>query len=348
LLDLEVELNTCGNELILILSKCKRHNELANIDNDICLNWNKVELSPFSERLEQPSGNQNLAVIDPTITCEMKTKYHDENNLCVNIVNEESNNYNSRCSPQHEASRDNQVDSSFSDLNSFGTEKFVVNKNCNQDLDKSNEYCKTKTEENHDSDTEQQKFNEIDSESSIEADDSCLGCVCGVTHKRPIPVFWIQCDYCDLWYNSSPVCLGFDEDEAKKKSTWKCPSCVLCDDRHDICKNETDTNWKCKNCNLPNSSQRNRCKACYSYRDEKKDESEINSSLVKRSILPVGTVVDVAKRTWPGMNKLGGVARITDCKSSNGTTDVLYSVRYILENKRELDIAAKYVSVYRD
>ena len=48
----------------------------------------------------------------------------------------------------------------------------------------------------------------------------------------------------------------------------------------------------------------------------------------------------------PGMNKLGGVARITDYKSSNDT--ILYSVRYILENKREFDIEAKYVSLYCD
>lgn len=60
--------------------------------------------------------------------------------------------------------------------------------------------------------------NEIESEWE-EDENSWLGCVYGGTHEEPTPVFWIQCDTCDAWYNCDPKCVGFKIN--KKPSNWE-------------------------------------------------------------------------------------------------------------------------------
>lgn len=52
-----------------------------------------------------------------------------------------------------------------------------------------------------------------------------LGCVCGQTHGSPIPVFWLQCDVCDAWYNVASKCVGFDEAKVNSTTHWSCPDC---------------------------------------------------------------------------------------------------------------------------
>lgn len=46
-------------------------------------------------------------------------------------------------------------------------------------------------------------------------------------------------------------------------------------------------------------------------RDEEKDESS--------SFFPIGTVVDVMPRLWPGINKPGGVGRVYGVHYDEGT-----------------------------
>lgn len=57
----------------------------------------------------------------------------------------------------------------------------------------------------------------------------CLwkGCVCGVTHSSPTPVFWICCDGpCNDWYNVSPTCIGMSETKAEASAVWRCRQCA--------------------------------------------------------------------------------------------------------------------------
>jgi hypothetical protein len=56
------------------------------------------------------------------------------------------------------------------------------------------------------------------------------------------------------------------------------------------------------------------------------------------TMFPVGTIVDIESRTWPGVNKPGGVARIT---ALNG--DGTFNVAYVLGGK-ETNIEAAYIS----
>jgi len=61
---------------------------------------------------------------------------------------------------------------------------------------------------------------------SSEPDDgnAWAGCVCGRVHEKQVPVFWISCDECGTWYNVSSECVGFTELQAKSFDTWICYS----------------------------------------------------------------------------------------------------------------------------
>jgi hypothetical protein len=64
------------------------------------------------------------------------------------------------------------------------------------------------------------------SENEWEEDDNpWAGCVCGEIHESPTVVFWIQCEGCEAWYNVAESCVGFDEEAAQSKSHWNCRAC---------------------------------------------------------------------------------------------------------------------------
>ena len=82
-----------------------------------------------------------------------------------------------------------------------------------------------------------QKNNDADQVCLVDAHDSMdlslnaeteplmLSCTCGKTHLETKSVFWIQCDKCDIWYNVSPRCVGFDHDQAIHLDCWFCLEC---------------------------------------------------------------------------------------------------------------------------
>ncbi|KAG7396633.1 hypothetical protein PHYBOEH_001966 [Phytophthora boehmeriae] len=78
--------------------------------------------------------------------------------------------------------------------------------------------------------------------------------------------------------------------------------------------------------------------------------SETNNAEVEvdeQNALAVGTTVTVAKRTWPGMNKLGGAGRIQKVNEEilpEGTVRFTYNVRYVLGGS-EKNVERKYISV---
>jgi hypothetical protein len=84
----------------------------------------------------------------------------------------------------------------------------------------------------------------------------------------------------------------------------------------------------------------------------KPDESSSPSCSNKSDKSPkfdVGTLVFVKSRTWPGMNKLGGVARVTKVHVANNVLDcVKYDVSYVIETRREKMIEEKFVSLHTE
>lgn len=143
-----------------------------------------------------------------------------------------------------------------------------------------------------------------------------LGCVCGETHEKPVPVFWVQCDSCDAWYNCSSSCVGFTEDEAKKINDWMCPDCLLTEkgmiSNYDLSK------------------------------DNKPLKSPFGNNKNSKSAIQIGSIVDVQDRTWIGSNKPGGVAKVIDVHIDSDDC-ITYDVKYVLENRTEKNIESEYI-----
>lgn len=81
------------------------------------------------------------------------------------------------------------------------------------------------------------------------------------------------------------------------------------------------------------------------------DETISLSNDARSKKFEVGTLVYVKSRTWPGMNKLGGVARITKVHLPTGNTVndcVKYDVAYVIESRREKLVEERFVTVHTD
>jgi hypothetical protein len=67
-----------------------------------------------------------------------------------------------------------------------------------------------------------------DSETWKEDENAWNGCVCGKIHVKkddPDNVFWIQCESCESWYDVSKKCVGFNIEQAKATEHWNCWAC---------------------------------------------------------------------------------------------------------------------------
>ena len=173
---------------------------------------------------------------------------------------------------------------------------------------------------------EQSDENGASGEDEPEWDDDSnpwLGCICGETHKSPMPVFWIQCDSCDAWYNCTSTCVGFSKKEALDKVDWECPDCAPFD------KNTAP-------------AANNRDRANNSMADVITPKK--TSDFVDRGEgipIPIGTVVEVEARTWSGSDKPGGVAKIIGFHEAED--DTLYDVQYVLGGT-ESNVESEYIS----
>ncbi|EEY69095.1 uncharacterized protein PITG_05278 [Phytophthora infestans T30-4] len=77
------------------------------------------------------------------------------------------------------------------------------------------------------------------------------------------------------------------------------------------------------------------------------EPKDAETELDEDTPLEVGTTVNVAKRTWPGMNKLGGVGRIKKVNEeiiANGRRRFTYNVAYVLSGS-DRNVERKYISV---
>ncbi|KAG6949575.1 hypothetical protein JG688_00014566 [Phytophthora aleatoria] len=77
------------------------------------------------------------------------------------------------------------------------------------------------------------------------------------------------------------------------------------------------------------------------------EPKDAEADVDEQTPLDVGTTVNVAKRTWPGMNKLGGVGRIKKVNEDtlpNGKKRFTYNVAYVLSGT-DKNVERKYISV---
>lgn len=96
-----------------------------------------------------------------------------------------------------------------------------------------------------------------------------------------------------------------------------------------------------------------RNRASPSYVHQQSTKSQLESPLNRSKIFEVGAIVRVQSRTWPGVNKLGGVAKIVRRHyfSANGdlspSSQAVYDVSYILGGK-EKDVDACFLNLHED
>ena len=166
---------------------------------------------------------------------------------------------------------------------------------------------------------EQSDENGASGEDEPEWDDDSnpwLGCICGETHNIRIPVFWVQCDSCDVWRNCASACVGFSKEEALEKDDWECPDCAPFD----------------KN-TVPAANNRDRANDSM--------EDMITPNKISVTPIPIGTVVEVEARTGPRSNKPGGVAKIVGFHEAED--DIFYDVQYVLGGA-ESRVDSEYIS----
>ena len=76
-----------------------------------------------------------------------------------------------------------------------------------------------------------------------------------------------------------------------------------------------------------------------------------NKDTSKATAFDVGTVVFVESRTWSGINKPGGVARVIKVhvpNTFNSIDSIKYDVSYIIEKRKETMIEGEFVSLHSD
>lgn len=178
-----------------------------------------------------------------------------------------------------------------------------------------------------------------------------FGCVCGVVH-RSLPVFWIQCESCESWYNVSSDCVNFSQEEAEKIS-WTCLGCPPLDDEDSqrphsiilegrntenlisnapICPKATDAPQPDHIWASANEANTSASRALQrSDREPSKDE-----------VHPNGTLVFIQEHGWPGVSNEAGVAKVLSSKIDE-EGDLLYDVKYIVGCTKR-GILAEFVS----
>ena len=188
-----------------------------------------------------------------------------------------------------------------------------------------------------------------DEEESMSSESNTNGCVCGKVHPPPIAVFWILCDKCDEWYNVANDCVGFGREEAQEMETWNCWSCTRPqkdEKRKSVEKDAYNSNDVPITDDILQTKAKEKIEIDYSSSDESYKNPE-DKFLPPTETFSVGAVVNVIKRTWPGVNKLGGVGKIQEVHGSIEKNDLNYTIVYILGG-REKNVDAKYVSEVSD
>ncbi len=360
-LELEVLLDMCGPELILAVSK---YNKTVKGVEDV----NTVSHSSGDKMLSKGLGWNELGegvndifddvskICEPDIQCdEMIT---DNTTLCYRDSNS-----------SHDLIEKDDNATEIKELKDMDQDSIVANSSELENGSSSDEGSINQSTKEVENETD------VDNKSLGQDTDTCgdctetwsddenpwLGCICGKTHRKPIAVFWIQCDDCQAWYNVSSKCVGFDEDEAENRNVWRCNACAISDQEdNENCEKATNiSNYGENDYSLITPTKKDTVKTrglsqCGNIGNlprktsndaERKSKIDIPTKADMHKSIAVGTVVNVAKRTWPGVNKLGGVAKVERViVSEDDSCEFRYDVRYILGG-REKNIEDEYVSL---
>jgi hypothetical protein len=147
--------------------------------------------------------------------------------------------------------------------------------------------------------------------SLYEGEEPWLSCICGKTHPSPIHVFWIQCDGCKSWYNVSPKCTGFDQDQAKSLERWHCPACI---------KNLLGDHAASVNSRI---AEKNTCIS-------KKLQNQVEEAVENKGRPRIFSVNELVVVNYNLTGDVGKVVQVHIDYDKNGEQVVSYDIRYLL------------------
>ena len=360
-LELEVLLDMSGPELILAVSK---YSDTVKGTEDIDIVSRSLGDKMLSKGLgwnELGEGENDIfysdsKICEPNIHCDElitdnKTLYHCDSSDSVDLIEKDDNTTEIKITK--DVDYDLIVAPSSGQENGFSLDERSIDQPTIEDENETDDDNKSLGQDT-----------DIDgdcTETWSDDENPWLGCICGKTHRKPTAVFWIQCDDCQAWYNVSPKCVGFDEDEAENKNVWRCNACAPSDqeDNKNYEKTKNISNYEDNDCSLITPTKKDTVKRKEFSQREKieilsrktpndtqtKTEIDTPRKADIHNFITIGTVVNVAKRTWPGVNKLGGVAKVERViASEDDSCDFRYDVKYILGG-REKNIEDEYVSL---
>lgn len=171
------------------------------------------------------------------------------------------------------------------------------------------------------------------------------GCVCEKIHPVRDPVFWIQCEGCQSWYNVYHGCIGFSESQAQVLA-WNCPFC--CSSSHG--KSETqEYEWtgQLSGFHAPEDDD-DATMAVVPV--AKVPRRPTTASTLKNPVdqahavvFQPGQLVYVQKHSWPGVDNPEGAARVLQ-EYKDDDSNQMYDVKYVVERTTARGILAQFIA----
>jgi hypothetical protein len=199
----------------------------------------------------------------------------------------------------------------------------------------------------------QECCSESEHDSITDDGNAWCACVCGEVHKKRgvhKEIFWIQCECCQTWYDSSSRCLGFSQRRAESVywTCWGCPEEKACQPESQ----GTDASTGSKPQRVSSSpirTEKGRCNSRSPARKKRKNEKGDRSQsggaarisvypLVKservHEVFAEADLVFVDEHAWPGVNNPEGIAEVLKAYIDDDG-DQVYDIRYIVGGKRK-------------
>lgn len=335
---LEIELDVCGSELQLAVSRFRDTSRLeerlreienfavAELDKALNDKYNLDWIDAFQERpvptkspCNYPVANNNTALLSPPLigTSNRSSSHHPAKMLAGNM--------------------------SVSGVENFCVEHSETN---------------TKTAANDIPRDDEKDGVTVQNDEDAQNDSPYVanGCVCGVTHSR-LPFFWICCDECGAWYCNAEKCTGMTKEEASQLSTWLCPACEECpagtvefrpkeiDRASRVISPPLVAAYGVNNTKSTEEIEGEQTKVCLVTSERSSIEIEGLTRGRTTSVdeaFSKDDIVYVKEHAWVGVDNPAGIAKILESRIDEHG-DRVYDIRYVVGGSRK-NVFSRYIS----
>jgi hypothetical protein len=200
----------------------------------------------------------------------------------------------------------------------------------------------------------QDRGNESDQDDNKDDGNAWCGCVCGKLHRKSgkhKEIFWIQCEVCSTWYDSSSHCLKFTQRQVESVN-WKCWGC----DEDRTTQTESPDANTCTVSRVvsristsPMASEQQRLSSQSPARTKQEhdvnrddarsqsdDETKVSQDHSDRTgdVFVMGDFVYINEHAWSGVNNPEGVAKVLKAYIDD-EGDQVYDIRYVVGGLRK-------------